>query len=610
MNSSCISHPASDPLVLIRSWQVEFCQGNTTAAALMSLLEYWHNIKLAMAAKAIAANDIAEQGGDDRQQDETLLQFHTEENLVEGLLGLAKRDSIRKAVRWLEAKGVVTIHRNPNPKYSFDRTKYFRFRPEILNAWIQGDYRKSTLGREEKSKNRQSSVEKSATRDGCNPDGYAMPKNRRRGKEERGKSIDRQSIVDRSTFCDDDRGRNGEKVDRSTLGLDENAQNPRHASMSIEHGSSLMPKNRQSSAEKSATEAEKTTTVAEKSGNKNRDLLLDYSRDLIPPLPPKGKEGRGSQFGFQVEEQEKSIGLLVSNRELQEKHSAALTIKSTELHPALIYDPEHPEDTPWLEPPTRREVRVGSPRFHKAFLEWGGALYAQKFAKTNKFEAMGDFRISLQQAPDKILSRWEEYESVMGAAFQNVIDRQSAGVTIDERDRQKFDTHRRALEGQHFDVPQPRPVLEEVAQTAQEHRSEAVDWDAIAERDAQFEKEYLLDLEDSTVVDIQCPSAGSDSPVRESTEDSPPPASSDEILASQREFMARMSQLTQSMRLKAASQAPRDTRTLIEKAIETSDRILLNDPSVKHQLQQRAATDLLELIWEGDEIVQVIEPDF
>jgi hypothetical protein len=353
------------------------------------------------------------------------------------------------------------------------------------------------------------------------------------------------------------------------------------------------------------------------------DLIINTSNDQeilreinTSPLPPNwGAQERGGLFGFQIKTEERippgpgldsSDSLDAPTRDLSLPERSGLLAKKSShdppRHPALTYDPDQPGDTPWLEKPTRREIRVGSARWNRAFLEWGGKLYSDKFGKSNLFQAIGDFRISLENEPQKILSRWEEYEAGMGAAFQNVVDRQAAGVPIDDRDRQKFDLHRRALEGQQFDLPQPRPALEAIAQTAQERRIESIDWGAIADQNAQAEKDYLADLDVQLGVDV-CP-------VRESIEEQEAQGSSADILASQREYMARMSQLTRTVRMKA-SVPQADTRSLLEQAIESGDRILLNDPSVKSQLQQKADSGLLQLVLDGvGSIVRVVEPDF
>ncbi len=132
MKSSCIQYPADEPILLIRESQVMVCDGNVCAAALLSFLEYWHNIKLEQRRKARQANDIAEKVGDDRGQDEGLLQFHSAEDLHMGLLGLYSRDTIRKAIALLVAKGFISVHKNPRPRYGFDRTHHFLFHPDAL----------------------------------------------------------------------------------------------------------------------------------------------------------------------------------------------------------------------------------------------------------------------------------------------------------------------------------------------------------------------------------------------------------------------------------------------------------------------------------------------
>jgi hypothetical protein len=120
---------------MVRKWQIEFCDGNKAAAALLSFFEYWHNIKLEQSRKAGQANDVAEAHGETRAQDESLLQFHTEKELGDGVL-LFGRHAIREGIKILEDKGVITIHGNPNPRYSFDKTRYFLFHPSVVNDWI------------------------------------------------------------------------------------------------------------------------------------------------------------------------------------------------------------------------------------------------------------------------------------------------------------------------------------------------------------------------------------------------------------------------------------------------------------------------------------------
>ena len=136
MNSSCISHPEREKLVMIRQWQMEFCEGNSCAAALMSFFEYWHNVKLDQSEKNTQFNNVAELHGDKRSQDEGLWQFHNEKQLEEGIL-IYKKDTINKAIDLLVSKQVLLVNRNPNPRYKFDKTRWFLFRPEIIKNWMK-----------------------------------------------------------------------------------------------------------------------------------------------------------------------------------------------------------------------------------------------------------------------------------------------------------------------------------------------------------------------------------------------------------------------------------------------------------------------------------------
>ena len=136
MKNSCIQHPTQERLLVIREWQVEFCGGNHCAAALLSFYEYWYNIKLEISQKNQRTNDIAEMHGDTRTQDESLWQFHNLDELHDGIIGLFSKNTITKANTLLEDLGVITLHKNPNPRYTFDKTNYFEFHPEICNDWL------------------------------------------------------------------------------------------------------------------------------------------------------------------------------------------------------------------------------------------------------------------------------------------------------------------------------------------------------------------------------------------------------------------------------------------------------------------------------------------
>jgi hypothetical protein len=136
MRTTCIQHPTREPLLIIRQWQLDFCEGNHCAAALLSQFEYWHNIRLDLNEQAQQANAVAHKHGQPATQAESLLQFHSDEQLQAGLLDLYGTKKIREARHLLVVKGAITEHPNPNPRYAFDKTLYFQFHPEVLNAWL------------------------------------------------------------------------------------------------------------------------------------------------------------------------------------------------------------------------------------------------------------------------------------------------------------------------------------------------------------------------------------------------------------------------------------------------------------------------------------------
>jgi hypothetical protein len=117
-------------------WQIEACDGNHCAAALMSLLEYIHNERVSNAEESRKMNDIAERHGDKGTQSESLFHGKSVESWKRSLLGLFSDDSIREALGIIKAKGFITVSRNPNPRYSFDKTAYYRFEPDAVNAWL------------------------------------------------------------------------------------------------------------------------------------------------------------------------------------------------------------------------------------------------------------------------------------------------------------------------------------------------------------------------------------------------------------------------------------------------------------------------------------------
>lgn len=137
MKSSCIAHPAKEPLIIIREWQIEFCRGNVAAAALLSFFEYWHNIKLEMSHKNRQLIEVADAHGETIEIDTSLYQWHTRDELAKGIMGIAtSKNTIKAALDLLVELKVISIHNNPNPKFKFDRTHYFLFYPEVCETHL------------------------------------------------------------------------------------------------------------------------------------------------------------------------------------------------------------------------------------------------------------------------------------------------------------------------------------------------------------------------------------------------------------------------------------------------------------------------------------------
>jgi hypothetical protein len=133
--TSCIRHPANTRFLKIYQWQLDFCDGNACAAALMSYFEFCHNGKLQQLQQSKTLNDELEKTSQGRTQIETLLQWHTTADLEKAVL-FYKRDKISQGVKFLASKGIIELHSNPDPRLWFDRTQHYLFIPETINAWI------------------------------------------------------------------------------------------------------------------------------------------------------------------------------------------------------------------------------------------------------------------------------------------------------------------------------------------------------------------------------------------------------------------------------------------------------------------------------------------
>ena len=127
MIDTCINHPPNNDPVKIYPWQILFAKElgskSKVCAALMSFYESEHNIR-----------DLVSKGNPYDN-----LQCHSQKDLEQGILKIGSKNSIIECNKFLEEKGVITLHNNPNARYAFDNTNYFIFHPEVLNEWIHSN---------------------------------------------------------------------------------------------------------------------------------------------------------------------------------------------------------------------------------------------------------------------------------------------------------------------------------------------------------------------------------------------------------------------------------------------------------------------------------------
>jgi hypothetical protein len=140
MKTSCLRHPESSIYLQLHSWMFKLCQDNQCAALLLAYFSGWHDWKLEHDQYYKRFNDIAETHGDGRPHIENAYLFFTNEELIAGIMGLYGKKAINEALDFLVSLGVISIHNNPNPRYHFDKTKYFRFYADVCNAWIAENY--------------------------------------------------------------------------------------------------------------------------------------------------------------------------------------------------------------------------------------------------------------------------------------------------------------------------------------------------------------------------------------------------------------------------------------------------------------------------------------
>ena len=186
--TSCIQHPAGDYFFpQVHEWQYQLCDRDFCRAALLAYFESWHNHRQREQEQATLSARIAEQHGDAPPRTLGLWHWHTMEDLKRDLFFLAKDDKLRAAISWLEGKGFVTTGQNPNPRYKWDRTKYFRFNPGAVQAALEALLAAGYTPRYQ-ARAPEAAAEPTPPHAAVHPRkiGHAVPENRRPSPENRG----------------------------------------------------------------------------------------------------------------------------------------------------------------------------------------------------------------------------------------------------------------------------------------------------------------------------------------------------------------------------------------------------------------------------------------
>jgi hypothetical protein len=122
VSEGCIQHPSTNPSLVIRKWQLDACDGDQVAAALLSFFEDQHNAKL-------------ESSTDPKD----LIQPFNGQELRKGILGFSNETAISRSLKRLETLGFIEICKNPkpDPHALFDKRRYFLFKPEVIIEYLQ-----------------------------------------------------------------------------------------------------------------------------------------------------------------------------------------------------------------------------------------------------------------------------------------------------------------------------------------------------------------------------------------------------------------------------------------------------------------------------------------
>lgn len=140
MQTSLIAYPQQDRFIRVHESILAACNNNSTAAALVSFLEYWHNYHIQRIEYLKEFNGMLEHVGEKPILELNGWQYHTDIQLERGLM-ISKKDSIRKAITLLESIGFISteVPERLVLLHKTGRTKWFLLMTNRVNEWLK-DY--------------------------------------------------------------------------------------------------------------------------------------------------------------------------------------------------------------------------------------------------------------------------------------------------------------------------------------------------------------------------------------------------------------------------------------------------------------------------------------
>lgn len=145
---SCINHPSNDTYVKRRKDYVAICDGNTCAAELLDLFEYWTNCKLERVREVEAFNETAVKLGQPTIPIPNTWLYERIQDLKAALIEGFAETSIKRSLGLLKRKGF--IEDKPSPT-KFDNTKLYMFCVANVQSAIDNWHRQAKAESTEKS---------------------------------------------------------------------------------------------------------------------------------------------------------------------------------------------------------------------------------------------------------------------------------------------------------------------------------------------------------------------------------------------------------------------------------------------------------------------------